>query len=198
MGILCTRTILSILPTLSREYDQHFKSFEGIPSDITMIRKNLQQAIASASGLGIGVNSGNNNNSNNNSGSGSNLNSPGIGNSNKNGFQSPPLSRAANSLTGANKATGKNRSNSVNSTGKESSDENEDENEVESDTNTINGNNNSNNNNTAADEKEEAKMPDTRGSRCFEVLGFDIMIDNNLKPWLIEVNHLPRFVFSGF
>jgi len=29
---------------------------------------------------------------------------------------------------------------------------------------------------------------------CFEVLGFDIMIDNKLKPWLIEVNHNPSFV----
>jgi tubulin polyglutamylase TTLL6/13 len=28
---------------------------------------------------------------------------------------------------------------------------------------------------------------------CFEVLGFDIMFDHKLTPWLIEVNHSPSF-----
>lgn len=28
-------------------------------------------------------------------------------------------------------------------------------------------------------------------SRCFEILGFDVMIDKNLKPWLLEVNAKP-------
>jgi tubulin polyglutamylase TTLL6/13 len=28
---------------------------------------------------------------------------------------------------------------------------------------------------------------------CFEVLGFDIMIDSKMKPWLLEVNHTPSF-----
>jgi Tubulin-tyrosine ligase family len=31
MGTLCVRTVLSIMPTLSREYDQHFKAFSNIP-----------------------------------------------------------------------------------------------------------------------------------------------------------------------
>lgn len=28
---------------------------------------------------------------------------------------------------------------------------------------------------------------------CFEIFGFDIMIDKHLKPYLIEVNHAPSF-----
>lgn len=38
-----------------------------------------------------------------------------------------------------------------------------------------------------------APPPDVKGSRCFEVLGFDIMVQANLQPRLIEVNHLPSF-----
>jgi tubulin polyglutamylase TTLL6/13 len=29
---------------------------------------------------------------------------------------------------------------------------------------------------------------------CCEVLGFDIMLDYKLKPWIIEVNHTPSFM----
>jgi tubulin polyglutamylase TTLL6/13 len=34
---------------------------------------------------------------------------------------------------------------------------------------------------------------DIENSMCFEVLGFDIMLDSHLKPWILEVNHSPSF-----
>ncbi len=42
-------------------------------------------------------------------------------------------------------------------------------------------------------EKEMSIKELVTGSRCFAVLGFDIMVDSDIKAHLIEVNHLPSF-----
>ena len=34
---------------------------------------------------------------------------------------------------------------------------------------------------------------DVDNSMCFQILGFDIIIDSNCKPWLLEVNKSPSF-----
>ena len=34
---------------------------------------------------------------------------------------------------------------------------------------------------------------DQENLMCFEILGFDIILDNNCKPHLLEVNHAPSF-----
>lgn len=134
---------MSILPTLSREYDQHFKSFSGIPLVV------------------------------------------------------PEYSLASSAF---NSDQSKGHRSSISGISEEKQPDNEDTAaDIEEPSNhriDLPGDASPSLENTSNDKLNSNldghDYPFLRGSRCFEVLGFDVMIDSKLKPWIIEVNHLPR------
>lgn len=179
-GVLAVRTVLSILPTLSREYDFYFKQFNSVPVNpppnmkskdasngakgAVMVDKKKgevapkKDVATAASGGGGSVGS---------SDEGEGGGERGVEEEGEDG-EGAEGSDTEGKDCGVEGAPGGVCSVGSEGTAMESGEG------VKSDT--------------------ENPGNDWRGSRCFEVLGIDVMVDSHLKPWLIEFNHLPRYV----
>lgn len=51
MGVLCMRTLLSILPVLSKQYDEHFRLFNNVPIDLRKMATSSAYAPQPSGGL---------------------------------------------------------------------------------------------------------------------------------------------------
>jgi hypothetical protein len=239
IGTLCVRTVLSIMPTLSREYDQHFKSFAGVvpyksPNKLYNNNSTTPSTAASpAMDKRPRAESGSEDEDKGGTDRQPRNQSRAPGHRDSDAAPSRRRSMPANSDGGevrkenlhSSDISQPKKDNDEEDGGEGEDEEDDDDNEDDyvdeppagaeftdmygGSAETRRASNNDSDSPTSAEAptnspadappttkkiKKKKRKIQWRGSRCFEILGYDIMIDSNFKPWLIEVNHLPRYV----
>ena len=189
-GVLAVRTLLSIMPTLARDYDFHFKGFNNVPvtpPPNTSLYSTPQQSDRSVRSNGSSSSSRSRNRSR------SQAKKVKTSATNSDGDQDEDDDHDEDDGDRQNYQINDSTAAATEESGEEGAGSEEELKPSSTDDGDEVSPTVCENWRGSRSHSHSLILPHSRSScRCFEVLGIDVMVDSQLRPWLIEFNHLPR------